>query len=175
MAQLGKLLRWAGRQKHRFLWSAFWAFCGVALIGVWWVPKREIHPWRADLTASEELAAEDAVRRTLAQVLDAAVILTGLYLTWQNVRINREGKITDRFSKAIDQLGSEKLSVRVGGVYALERIDRDSEKDHWTIVEVLCAFVREPTREPDKDEVGTLVREPGTRTDVQAACKPNSA
>ena len=49
---------------------------------------------------------------------------------------------TDLFTRAIDQLGSEKLEVRLGGIYALERIARDSEKDHGPIMEVLVAFVR---------------------------------
>ncbi len=35
------------------------------------------------------------------------------------------------------------LEVRLGGIYALERIARDSPKDHWTIMEVLTAYVRE--------------------------------
>jgi hypothetical protein len=33
--------------------------------------------------------------------------------------------------------------VRLGGIYALERIARDSPRDHWTIMEVLTAYVRE--------------------------------
>ena len=40
-------------------------------------------------------------------------------------------------------LGSDKLDIRLGGIYALERIARDSQKDHWTVMEVLTAFVRE--------------------------------
>lgn len=40
-------------------------------------------------------------------------------------------------------MGSEQLEVKLGGIYALERIARDSEKDHWSIMEVLTAYVRE--------------------------------
>jgi uncharacterized protein YjbI with pentapeptide repeats len=39
-------------------------------------------------------------------------------------------------------LGSDKLEVRLGGIYALERIARESSKDHWPIMEVLTTFVR---------------------------------
>jgi uncharacterized protein YjbI with pentapeptide repeats len=35
------------------------------------------------------------------------------------------------------------LSIRLGAIYALERIARDSERDHWPIVEILTAYVRE--------------------------------
>jgi len=32
--------------------------------------------------------------------------------------------------------------VRLGGIYALERIANESEQDHWPIMEVLCTYVR---------------------------------
>ena len=35
------------------------------------------------------------------------------------------------------------MAIRLGGIYALERIARDSEKDHGPIMEVLTAYVRE--------------------------------
>lgn len=52
-------------------------------------------------------------------------------------------RVTDRYTKSIEQLGSDKLDVRIGGVYALERIARDSSRDHPTVMEVLSAFIRE--------------------------------
>jgi hypothetical protein len=54
-------------------------------------------------------------------------------------------RITESFSKAIEQLGSDKLEVRLGGVYALERISQESPQDYWTVMENLTAFVRERT------------------------------
>ena len=36
--------------------------------------------------------------------------------------------MTDRYTKAIEQLGSDKLDVRIGGIYALERVARDSRE-----------------------------------------------
>ena len=57
-------------------------------------------------------------------------------------RLREEGQVTERFTRAIEQLGSEDMAIRLGGIYALERIARDSEKDHWTVMEVLGAFVR---------------------------------
>lgn len=61
--------------------------------------------------------------------------------------------ITDRFSKAIEQLGSEKLAVRLGAIYALERIAHDSHRDHWTIMEVLTSFILEKShRKPVTEE-----------------------
>ena len=35
--------------------------------------------------------------------------------------------------------------VRLGAIYAMERIARDSERDHWPIMEVLTAYIRNQT------------------------------
>ena len=76
-----------------------------------------------------------------------ALVFTGLSLnaTRDQVSIAEQGQFTDRFSRAVDQLGqqgTDKLQVRLGGIYALQRLARDSPRDHGTIVEVLAAFVR---------------------------------
>lgn len=57
--------------------------------------------------------------------------------------LTRQGQITDRYTAAVDQLGRDQLDVRLGGIYALERIMRDSKPDQPTIVEILSAFVRD--------------------------------
>jgi hypothetical protein len=93
----------------------------------------------------------------LAQILGGTVLLSGLYFTWRTLQVNREGQITERFTQAIDQLGktdeegNKLFEIRLGGIYALERIARESEKDHWPIMEVLTAYVRQhaPWLPPD--------------------------
>ena len=57
----------------------------------------------------------------------------------------REAQATDRYTKAVGQLGEagdENLVARLGGIYALRRIAEDFPRDQRTIVQVLCAFVR---------------------------------
>jgi len=44
------------------------------------------------------------------------------------------------------------MEVRLGGIYALERISKDSPKDYWTIMEVLTAYVRERAPWPPKTQ-----------------------
>jgi hypothetical protein len=58
-----------------------------------------------------------------------------------HLEVAEQGHITERYTKAIEQLGSDKLDVRLGGIYALEQIAVDSRRDHPTVVEVLSAFV----------------------------------
>jgi uncharacterized protein YjbI with pentapeptide repeats len=103
----------------------------------------------------DRIDLETRSRQTMAQILGGAALLGGLCFTTQTLRLSQEdlqltqeGQITERFTKAIDQLGKsgkENLAVRLGGIYALERIAKDSAKDHEQIIEVLTAFVREQT------------------------------
>jgi len=60
------------------------------------------------------------------------------------VRIAEQGQFTDRFAKAVELLGDkDRVMVRIGAVYALGRIARDSiELDHIAVMQVLCQFVR---------------------------------
>ena len=110
---------------------------------------------------------------TLVQIITALLVLAGLYWTSrrvvaveENVRVAQEGHITERFTKAIEQLGDDKMAIRLGGIYALERIAKDSEKDHGPmIMEVLTAYVRE--RAPSREEDAFATPEPPP-TDIQA-------
>lgn len=80
---------------------------------------------------------------TLAQILGGIAVGIGIYFAWGNLTTAREGQITERFTRAIDQLGNDKLEIRLGGIYALERIANESEKDYWPIMEILTAYIRE--------------------------------
>ena len=91
-------------------------------------------------------------------------------LSRRTFELTEQGQVTDRYAKAIEQLGSEKLDVRIGGIYALERVARDSARDYPAVMEVLTAFIREHSREqwplpdPDGQEQGR-----STRPDIRAA------
>jgi uncharacterized protein YjbI with pentapeptide repeats len=112
--------------------------------------------------------------------LGLGAVLIGLlgapFLIWNTVikqttlNFQKEGHITDRISKAVEQLGAEKtikvrgkdandnditieeskpnIEVRIGGLFSLERIAQDSTRydrgrDHVRVMEILCAYVRE--------------------------------
>jgi len=87
-------------------------------------------------------ALQNDFRGQLIQVLAGLIVITGAAATWQQIRIAREGQITDRFTRAIDHLGSDTLDVRLGGIYALERIAVNSPADRTSITSILGAFVR---------------------------------
>ena len=124
-------------------------FVGIVVILLWWkLPKVQVARSKA-LTDQIRFDRENEARKTLAQILGGIFLLAGLYSSVQTFNLAREGQITDRYTKAIEQLGASdgtgisKLEVRLGGIYALERIARDSERDHRTIMEVLTTYVRE--------------------------------
>jgi anion-transporting ArsA/GET3 family ATPase len=80
----------------------------------------------------------------------------GLFLNYLNSQAERqliqERLITERFSKAVEQIGNTKEEVVIGGIYSLERIAKDSPKDQWTIMEVLTSYIRKNSPIPSNIE-----------------------
>jgi hypothetical protein len=112
---------------------------------VFWLLLWKLPQWQvADVPeVKDRIDLESKSRQTMAQILGGTALLVGLYFTSQTLQTTQEGQITDRFTKAITQLGDNNLAIRLGGIYALERIARDSASDHGAVMEVLTAFVRE--------------------------------
>ncbi|MDP9155329.1 MAG: pentapeptide repeat-containing protein [Pseudomonadota bacterium] len=72
--------------------------------------------------------------------------------------------MTESFSKAAEQLGNDKLEVRLGGIYTMERISKESPSDYWPVMETLTAFVRERARWKEEEQsVEDDVRTDGLR------------
>ena len=136
------------------------AITGIVVLILWlWV--RPI--WQIILLIPEpetRISSQIELVKTLATIFLGGGVLGTLYLTWRRVNaaeraieVAQEGQITERFTRAIDQLGSDRVSVRLGGIYALERIARDSAEDHWPVMQVLMDCVpRRPSQ--DKQPVG---------------------
>ncbi|MCI2421410.1 pentapeptide repeat-containing protein [Saccharopolyspora sp. K220] len=81
-------------------------------------------------------------RSVVLQAVGGMLVIIGAAATWRQVHVSREGQITERFTRAVDQIGSENVNIRIGGIFALERIARDSSADRSTIQFVLAAFIR---------------------------------
>jgi hypothetical protein len=148
MALSGPRGRAAGRRRQPRLTTrpVRWAAAAAGLLAVLVLVVVVLPPRFTDHRdfdkPSEELEAQNDVRTTLLQALAGGVLVLGAYFTWRQLRVTREGQITDRYTKAVDQLGGQHLDVRVGGIYALERIARDSPPDRATLEEVLTAYLR---------------------------------
>jgi hypothetical protein len=114
----------------------------------------------------------------IVQAAGGAALLVGLLFTARNLRatqdkldIDRQGQLTNRFIQATGQLGAElkggqpNVEVRLGGIYALNRISNDWPRDYWPIVDVLTAYVRHNARWPLSSGES---HEPAPTTDIQA-------
>jgi uncharacterized protein YjbI with pentapeptide repeats len=139
----------------------------------WWIDGARLR----SLSAKDQAGLLGADRGDVLKMVAGAGALVALVYTARKHALERHGQLTDRYSKAITQLASEKPSERIGGIYALERVMRDSVRDHSTVVEVLAAFVRQQSPLPDTVTDGSQVGEgspyPAGRerpeADVQAA------
>ncbi|XAT60950.1 hypothetical protein GN278_09525 [Rhodobacteraceae bacterium Araon29] len=104
-----------------------------------------------------------AVAVLLGVLVAASTIPFGLIKLWMSERSTNaaeQGLITDRITKAVAGLGADKmdkvvaddgtstdvtkpnLEVRIGSIYALERIAQDSDRDHISVMQILCAYIR---------------------------------
>jgi hypothetical protein len=148
---------------QRAIWIVTLTACGLLLVllgGLVLVPHLLYPPLSAaDLrgVASEQARVQlqqaqsqlaNGARSVVLQGLAGLVVVAGAAATWWQLHISREGQITDRFSKAVDQVGSSNVDVRIGGMYALERIARNSAADRNAIHFLLGAFIRTHTPWP---------------------------
>lgn len=68
------------------------------------------------------------------------------------LRLSREGQITDRYTQAVENLGASSMDVRLGAVYSLQRIMEDAPGDQPAISNVLATYVRTHAVSEAKDE-----------------------
>jgi len=146
------------------------------LLGLSQYPVRQAADLRRQLATVQDLPFERRVQletallqyetdnrikiwTAIVQAAGGAALLVGLLFTARNLRatqekldIDRQGQLTNRFIQATGQLGAElkggqpNIEVRLGGIYALNRISNDWPKDYWPIADVLTAYVRHNAR-----------------------------
>ena len=114
------------------------------------IAAHDVGPVAGPARAASLQSAREAARTQLLTLgagvfADGALIFTArnFAVSRQTLKLTVQGQVTERCTRAVEQLGSDKLDVRIGGIYALERIARDSARDHPTVMEVLTAFIRE--------------------------------
>ena len=158
----------------------------LAGVALWLVPVLQVALARQRLALTEQLEpaqrlalehqlleAENGARATLALILAAAGLLLGLTIIWRRYEISRQLKTYERFARAVEQLASERgdgsarTEARLGGIYALEQLAIESERDYWPVIEVLSAYVRENAAwKPAEHSVGSGLSRP--TADIQA-------
>ncbi|MGC5010331.1 pentapeptide repeat-containing protein [Streptosporangium sp. DT93] len=122
---------------------------------------------REQLSVKDRIDAVGNARTTLLQAATGLVVVGGLIFTGaglvytartldvsaRTLDATRDGQIADRYTRAVEQLGSPKIDVRLGGIYALQRLGVDSARDRPTVLEVLTAYVSVHARPPASEVV----------------------
>ncbi|WP_405959842.1 pentapeptide repeat-containing protein [Streptomyces sp. NBC_00024] len=107
-------------------------------------------PWWADgeYLSDKELRTGSAAlvtgfRTSVVQLFALFGAGIALLFTAFNYRLTQRGQVTERFTKALERLGSAEIYVRIGGLLALEQIVQDAPGQAEHATQVLKAFVRE--------------------------------
>lgn len=150
----------------------------VTIVPAWIVDWRTAAEGSAQLPAADLLRAENDIRSTLLQGLGGLLALTsvafGAAVTLRQVGVSREGHTIELFTQAIDQLSSDQVSVRHGGIYALELLAELDQRYRGHIHALLTAFVRQhapwpPTRPQGEVDAERARFHGGLADDVGAA------
>lgn len=126
-----------------------------------WSLSQDYNPAVQDTDLRWHILAFVGLITALGAMISAPLALIRVWTTERQTRTAEQGHMTDRISKAVEQLGAEKtvknaegertvpnIEVRIGGLLSLERIAQDSVRydagrDHVRVMEILCAYVRE--------------------------------
>jgi hypothetical protein len=130
------------------------ASIGAIIFGPDWLVARTLNQ-RASPAQIKQIAPEryvdmvDNARKTTAQAIAGVALFGTLWLTLLTIRFNQQGKISDRFAKALDHLGAVRTpadqiasEVRIGAVAELELIGDESSRERQLIKRSLAAYVR---------------------------------
>jgi hypothetical protein len=133
----------------------------TAISGIIWIATLIWGPWVFDGHHLKSItpgagAAVNGFRTAVAAIGVGAAALVGLYFTHQTHQLGKSAQYTERFSKAMEMLADKEEARQLGGVYALERIMRDSPYDRPTIIETLAAFIRLKSPAPTDSSTGYI-------------------
>ncbi|WP_330270413.1 pentapeptide repeat-containing protein [Lentzea sp. NBC_00516] len=123
------------------------------------------------MSAAERLSAENNVRTSLIQAFGALALLVGIFLTTRQLRVNREqlaanwaqqdltrqtsfagleasrkAQQGETLTRAVDQLGSDSVTTRLGGVASLDLLATEDPRLRDLTMEILSAFIASSSR-----------------------------
>ncbi|MGC5401708.1 pentapeptide repeat-containing protein [Streptomyces sp. DT20] len=150
-------------QLWRVGWALMLAFVAAVLVasGVFYGLYRLLHVQGIRTTARlDAKTLFDLVKLSFGVVAGAGA-LVALVVAYRRQRVDEVGAHreatrlhTERFSQAVEQLGSDSPAVRLGGVHALAGLADDAPDDglRQTCIDVLCAYLQLPfTPDPGND------------------------
>lgn len=101
--------------------------------------------------------------RVAVLLLGLLVGIIALLLTRSRNAILSRQQVDSSFIAAIENLGHQQASVRLGAIYALEQIANNSPRTHYIqVIETLCAHIRQYSK------IAKILRSPKRRTKYQS-------
>ncbi len=144
-------------------WRLLWLL--VVVLALWLVVWIIFLPDLANsgvegLASDARIERRTGFRTVLVQVLLGLGILVGAVYAARRFELSRSEHALERdkttssdYAKAVEMLASDRMAERLGGIYALGRIAQSSPRDHWTIIQVLTAWLRDESPESlNRDE-----------------------
>jgi hypothetical protein len=122
----------------------------LLLVGFWQLLFVPFWRWYSNEWTDNNLVIHHPNADVLAPIATFAAALGAAFAAitaWRRhvaqTEADRQRRLTESFSKAVEQLAHADMAVRLGGIYSLEQISRESPSRYWTVMETLTAFVRE--------------------------------
>ena len=137
---------WMGRLPL-FAAIAIWAVLGIIafLLAMWWLGR--VPFWQLKLDPRKQAENIVKIALTLVGGVGAVAYLVIKYQERQQAgraeKREKDRTVDTKMQDAINQLGSDKASTRIAGVYALTDIaDRYKDSYRQRVVDILCGYLR---------------------------------
>ena len=145
----------------------------LLVLAILWAPQRLVEATQQrsapgqEITISERISAENAIRSTLIQAFGGAFLVLGAIFTYRQLRLSREqlrasiaqqelnselsrasldatrrSQSSEAMTRAVDQFGGTSLATRLGGIASLEQLAAGDSAFRDVVMEMLTASVR---------------------------------
>jgi uncharacterized protein YjbI with pentapeptide repeats len=113
------------------------------------------------LPPDQRASALNGSRSAVVQGVVGLLALGAVAVAWQQLRteqersrierqqlseqlaLTRQAQATERFTRAINQIGSDKTEAQVAGIYGLEQIAKESDDTRLLVFQILSSYVRQ--------------------------------
>jgi uncharacterized protein YjbI with pentapeptide repeats len=126
----------------------------LSLAAVWLVPLRQARKWQQRGLAGKDLAElENTARSTIVQIIGGLALILTFAATWMQIsdtrratdrtlRLTADQQQTDRFTRAVEQLGDTQAELRIGGIYGLGQVATQDSQRRAPIAQILLAYMQ---------------------------------
>lgn len=164
-----------------FVFGAIIVLSAAALAAIWWLPRRQSRRWAIE---GKELAdLENSARSTVVQIVGGLALLPTFAATWAQITDTRtasnktlgiaaDQQVTERFTRAVEQLASAQVEIRIGGIYGLEGVARESAARRSAIAQILMSYLHQHHRKSDQTRRAVPAVTSITTRLESSACRP---